>query len=122
MTAAHWCLNSHCLNVHSISIDADFNVSPNITEPTEWRRLGNLKTDGADAIIRAYRDETPAPMHANRTIPVSQLARRYGDPHSKKLYPEGDLISRFMHQWGVDVILEQAGSLSVLNWVNEQSA
>ena len=85
-----------------VSINADYNVYPNIAEPTEWWRLGNLKTDGVDAIIKAYRDETTPGMKMNRKVPVSELARRYGNPNGKKLYNKTDLICRFMHQWGVE--------------------
>jgi len=91
-------------NIPCVSIDADFNVYPNIAEPTEWWRLGNLKSDGVDAIIRAYRDETTPGMRMNREMPIAELARRYGDRHSKKLYDKSDLICRFMHQWGVDTM------------------
>lgn len=89
-------------NVSSISVNAEFNVYPNIAESTEWWRLGNLKTDGVDAIIKAYRDETTPGMRMNRETQIAELARRYGDWHSKKLYDKSDLICRFMHQWGVD--------------------
>ena len=85
-----------------ISIDARFDAYPNIAEIAPWWRLGNLKTDGADAVIKAYRDETTPGMKANREMPISKLARRYGVKDSKKLYDKSDLLSRFMHQWGVD--------------------
>ncbi|NLZ37201.1 MAG: hypothetical protein GX897_06965 [Clostridiales bacterium] len=35
-------------------------------------------------------------------IPLSELARRYGETDSTKLYSKDDLICRFMHQWGLD--------------------
>ncbi|MCL2388631.1 MAG: hypothetical protein FWC89_13950, partial [Defluviitaleaceae bacterium] len=89
-------------NMYSVAVNADFDVYPNIAGPAKWWRLGNLKTDGADAIIKAYRDETTPGMKANRTIPISDLARRYGVNNSKKLYDKSDLMCRFMHQWGVD--------------------
>ena len=89
-------------NVHSISVNANFDVFPNIAEPTEWWRLGNLRTDGVDNIIKTYRNQTTPGMKANREIPIRELARKYGDPNSKKLYHKDDLICRFMHQWGVD--------------------
>ena len=92
-------------NIHSLSINADFDVYPNIAEPTLWWRLGNLRTDGVDAIIKAYRDGTTPGMKANREIPMRELARRYGDVNSKKLYHEDDLKSRWLHQWGVDKFL-----------------
>jgi hypothetical protein len=89
-------------NMHSVSVNADFDVYPNIAEPTEWWRLGNLKTDGVDAIIKAYRDETTPGMRTNRELPVRELARRYGDRNSKRLYDKGDLICKWLHQWGAD--------------------
>ena len=89
-------------NMQSLSVNAGFDVYPNIAEPTAWWRLGNIKTDGIDAVMRAYLHETPPGMRANREVPVSVLARRYGDSSSTKLYHRDDLVCRFMHQWGVD--------------------
>jgi len=86
----------------AIVINADFDAYPNIAEPTEWWRLGNLKTDGIDTILKAHRNETTPGMGMNRTVPISELARRYGGKGSTKLYDKSDLVCRFMHQWGVD--------------------
>jgi len=96
-------------NVPCVSVNADFDVYPNIAEPTQWWCLGNLKTDGADAVIKAYRDEATPGMRANREMPLSELAKRYGDKSSKKLYRKDDLVCRWLHQWGVDQLEE--GSL-----------
>ena len=85
-----------------LSVNADFDVYPNIAEPTEWWRLGNLLTDGVDAIIKAYRDETTPGMKMNRKVPIKELARKYGDSGSKKLYDKDDLVCRWLHQWGID--------------------
>ncbi len=81
-------------------IDPDFDVSPNIAECAPWWRLGNLKTDGVRKILAAYQNEETPGMWANRTIPVGELAKRFGDPASARLYDGGDLVSRFLHQWG----------------------
>jgi len=72
-------------NMHYISINADYDAYPNIAEIAPWWRLGNLKTDGVDAIIKAYRDETTPGMVMNRTIPIRELAQKYGNKNSKKL-------------------------------------
>ena len=87
-----------------VAVNADYDVYPNIAEPTPWWRLGNLKTDGVDSIIKAYRDETTPGMRANREIPISELARRYGDPNSSRMYDGSDILCRWLHQWGVDYI------------------
>jgi len=85
-----------------IAIDADYDAYPNLAEPTAWWKLGNLKTDGADKIIKTLRDSSTPGMTASKMIPSSEFAKRYGKPDSKKLYDKNDLICRFMHQWGVD--------------------
>jgi len=82
-----------------LAINADYDVYPNIAEPTEWWRLGNLKTDGIDAIMLAYINETTPGMVANRSVPLSELARLHGNANSKKLYEKGDLISRLIHEY-----------------------
>lgn len=91
--------NFHAI-IPCIEINADFDAYPNIAEPASWWRLGNLKSDGIDGIIKAYRDETPPGMQANRNTTISELTKRFGITESKKLYTPGDLITRFMHQWG----------------------
>lgn len=90
-------------NIPCLAVNADYDVYPNIAEPAAWWRLGNLKTDGVDKILKAYRDGTTPGMRANRTTPVSELAMRYGDPNSKNLYDKSDLVCRFMHQWGMEI-------------------
>ena len=89
-------------DVHAVAVNADFDVYPNIAEPTEWWRLGNLKADGIDAIIKAYRDEATPGMRANREISISELAQKFGNSNSKKLYSKDDLICRFMHQLSIN--------------------
>jgi len=87
-------------NMHCLSVNAEFDVYPNIAEAKPWWRLGNLKTDGVDAVIKAYRDETTPGMKMNREMPVSELAKRYGVKESKKLYDRSDLICRFVAEAG----------------------
>jgi len=89
-------------DIRSLAVDADYNVYPNNAEPTEWWRLGNLKSDGIDTVVKAYRDETPPGMRANREILISELARRYGNPSGNRLYEKSDLLTRWLHQWGTD--------------------
>ena len=86
--------------IRALAVNADFDVYPNNAEPAPWWRLGNLKTDGVDAVLKAYRDEKPPGMMANRELPVMELARRYGNPESTLLYDKSDLLSRWLHMWG----------------------
>ena len=46
-------------------------------------------------------------MRTNREMPVRDLARKYGDTNSKKLYHKDDLVCKWMHQWGVDYMEER---------------
>lgn len=93
--------------MNSIAINANFDAYPNVAEPAEWWKLGNIKTDGVDKIIKTYRDETSPGMIASKTIPLNKLALKYANPASQKLYDEGDLITRMMHQWGEDHMKEE---------------
>ena len=91
-------------NIPCVFINTDYDVYPNIAEPTEWWRLGNFKTDGVDAVMKAYRDETTPGMKANRKITIGELARRYGNPADTKMYNGSDIYCRWLHQWGVDYL------------------
>lgn len=88
--------------VPALAVDAGFDVYPNVAEPAPWWRLGNLRADGVDAVMRTFREGATPGMTANRTIPVAELAAAYGCPDSDRLYDGDDLISRFLHQWGVE--------------------
>jgi len=87
-----------------IAINADYDCYPNIAEPAPWWRLGNLKTDGINAIVAAFINETTTAMQTNRNKAISELASLYGDASSQKLYIKCDLIIRFLHQHGKEWI------------------
>lgn len=89
-------------NMPSVSVSAGYDVYPNIAEPAEWWRLGNLKTDGIDALLKSYRDETAPGMKMNRSGSIRELALRYGNINGNRLYDKNDLICRWMHQWGAE--------------------
>lgn len=84
-------------------IDPEFDVYPNIAECAPWWHLGNLKKDGVLKILSTYRNEETPGMRANRTVPVSALAERFGNPASARLYDGDDLVCRFLHQWGSSI-------------------
>jgi len=62
-------------------------------------RLGNLKTDGLAAIIDALENDRPPGLHATFRVPVSELARRFGRPRGRRIYPPGDLKSRWARMY-----------------------
>ncbi|MCL1848881.1 MAG: hypothetical protein FWF83_04310, partial [Clostridiales bacterium] len=61
----------------------------------------------------AYRDGSTPGMRANREMPVRDLAKKYGDVNSEKLYHKDDLVCRWMHQWGVDYMEGKASHLRI---------
>lgn len=89
-------------NIKSLSINSDYDVYPNIAEPTQWWKLGNLKVDSVEKILKSYYNASTPGMILNQTVPISELTRQYGDRNSKKLYEKSDLVCRFVHQWGVE--------------------
>lgn len=89
-------------SISAIAVNADFDVYPNIAEPTQWWKLGNLKVDGVDRVLSAYYNGRTPGMTACKNLTPAQLAACYGNKNSNKLYDKNDLISRFMHEWGID--------------------
>jgi MoaA/NifB/PqqE/SkfB family radical SAM enzyme len=88
--------------IKALAVTAGWDVYPNNAEPAPWWRLGNLKRNGVDAVMRAYTHELPPGMVMNRTVPVSELAARHGDVDGRKLYNGEDVVIRWCHQWGMD--------------------
>ncbi len=85
-------------------IDGDFNAAPNIGVPTEPWYLGNLNTDGPEAILsRLMNDESPA-QRVRAAVPLSELVKACGDPESRRLFGRDDyieyLLSRYCRRQG----------------------
>lgn len=83
-------------------VTPELDVFSNLGEPMPWWKLGNLETDGIDKIIHAYENDAVPGLHVNFHIPVSQLAQTYGRKESQYLYPQDDLILRWLRMWGED--------------------
>ena len=60
-------------------------------------RLGNLKTDGLAAVLDALENDRPPGLQAAFRVQVSELARRFGRPRGRRIYPPADLKSRWAH-------------------------
>jgi hypothetical protein len=59
-------------------------------------RLGNLRTDGAGAIIDAWEHDRTRGQQAMFHTPTRELAARYGRPHGRRLYDGSDLQWRWV--------------------------
>ncbi len=74
-------------------VDAQFNVYPNITTPTVYSCLGNLKTDGAEAVIANYLANKSALQKVMSTVPICEIVAKFGDRLSERLFVKSDYIS-----------------------------
>ncbi len=55
----------------------------------EWR-IGNLKTEPMEELVRRVREEDIWALREARKITLSELVRRYGDPDSERAFEEDD--------------------------------
>jgi hypothetical protein len=81
-------------------VTPELDVFSNLGEPMPWWKLGNLRSEGIDRIMRHFENDEAPGLHANFHVPVSQLAQAYGRQDSKLLYTRGDLILRWLRMWG----------------------
>ena len=88
---------SHSRNTKSLvtskpyfDIDHNWDMYSNFGTPTPKWCLGNLKRDGAQAIVECYRGETSPAQAARRNIPLGEMVRACGDPDSQRLFDKGD--------------------------------
>ena len=83
-------------------VTPELDVYCNLGEPTPAWRLGNLRADGLDVIMRRFqRDEAPG-LQAMFHVPVSELAAAYGRPDGRRLYDRDDLMVRWIKLWTLD--------------------
>ena len=73
-------------------VDGDFDVYPNSTCPAPYWRLGNLKTDGAAAVLARYREGGTLAQQIRRTVPLGEIIRAVGQAESLRLFTRGDYI------------------------------
>lgn len=74
-------------------VDGDFNVYPNYETPSHLWCLGNLKTDGAGAILDKYLGEQSPAQRTMTTVPIGEMVKAVGDPNSQRLMTEWDYMN-----------------------------
>ena len=79
-------------------VDAAFNVYPNFTAPAPAWRLGNVRVDGAEAILKTYAQDGSAAQRTRRTIPLCDLAAAQGDEQSQRLFGREDYITYLLNR------------------------
>lgn len=80
-------------------VDKDFHVYPNISTPVSHWRLGNLKTDGAEAVLENYRGSRSMAQHIRRTVPLGEIVRSQGSAESRRLFSRGDYIEFLLNRY-----------------------
>ena len=102
-------------------VTPELDVYSNIGEPMPWWRLGNLRSDDVELIMRRFEyDEVPG-LHLNYRVPVALLAHSYGREDSDLLYTRTDLILRWMRLWGENTWRRAAQSDSTVPRKNQTS-
>lgn len=86
----------------TLLVTPELNVFSNAGEPMPWWRLGNLKTEGVDRIMRCFENDGALGLQGSFRVPVSHLAHTYGRRDSQYLYSREDLILRWLRMWGQD--------------------
>lgn len=80
-------------------VDRNLDVYPNITTPAPFWRLGNLRTDGAEAVLQTYLDSASPAQHAALTVPAREFVRAYGNPDSERLFGRSDYLEFLLNRW-----------------------
>lgn len=80
-------------------VDKDFHVYPNISTPVSHWCVGNLKTDGAEAVLENYRGSTSAAQQIRRTVPLGEIVRAQGSRESQRLFSRGDYIEFLLNRY-----------------------
>lgn len=80
-------------------VDKDFNVYPNITAPARHWCLGNLKGQGAEAVLANYRESRSPAQHTRLTVPLCEIVEAEGDRTSRRLFSRGDYIEFLLNRY-----------------------
>ncbi|MDR2687974.1 MAG: radical SAM protein [Oscillospiraceae bacterium] len=80
-------------------IGRSWGVYPNVSAPAPHWRLGNLKRDGAEAIVACYLNENSPAQAARRNVPLGEMARACGDPAGQGLFCRGDYEEYILNQY-----------------------
>lgn len=70
----------------TLNITNTFDVYFNFTHINESWKIGNLKTDNMEEIVRRINEEDILALQIARKIPLSKLVSKYGDKNSDKVF------------------------------------
>ncbi len=87
--------------VTSFLVTSSLDVYPNCGEIAPWWRLGNLRTDGVDAVIDTFERHSNTGLRLNLDTPIKRLASKYGRRDGDRLYTRTDLGERWIRFEGM---------------------
>ena len=83
-------------------VEPNFDIYPYACEIGPPHLLGNLKRDGPARCLDAFEQDRTPGLQALFHVPVSDLARRFGRPRSRRLYHPDDLKARWARMYADD--------------------
>jgi len=85
-----------------LNISNTFDVYFNFTHMTNAWKIGNLKTDPREELVRRIVEEDTPALNLARQITLGELAERYGNPASEKAFfledYQGYLLNRYLEE------------------------
>ena len=73
-----------------INITSDLNIYFNFTNPSSAWKIGNIKDDNIDVIVRKTAEEDIPTLLLARSIKIKDLVKLYGNPNSDKVFSLDD--------------------------------
>ena len=88
-----------------LNISNRYDVYFNFTHMRPEWRIGNLRTDPVEELVRAALEEDTPALRTARSVTVGELVRRYGDPSSQRVFFPEDYRA-----WLLNTHLEKEGT------------
>ncbi len=94
----------HNGDVVVLLISNSFDVFFNFTHMSEEWKIGNLKTDSREDLIRRILQEDIPALKLAKEVTMQELAARYGDAHSNKAFGLNDYKDYLLNRYLEDVL------------------
>ena len=80
-------------------LDAEMNVYPNVSAMEPQWRLGNLRADGAEAVLNAFLQNRSPAQRVRAAVPLGELVRAGGDAGGEGLFTRDDYIIYLLNKY-----------------------
>ena len=79
-------------------VDGNLDVYPNVTSTYPWWRIGNLKADGCETILKRYAENDYFAARMMKLCSFSDIVKVYGNKESRKLF---ELEDYYYYIWNM---------------------